>query len=156
MAARGSAAKSASGAAMSKYDVEVELHPKPIGPNSGYQANGSGMHINFSNGILREIGGQRYTEKIMEEFKKYHNEHIDHYGEDNNQRLTGDFETQHISKFSFGISDRGASIRIPINVADNNFAGYLEDRRPASNANPYDLTRLIVERLESIKEVELV
>ena len=139
-----------------KYDVEVELHPKPIGPNSGYQANGSGMHVNFSNGILREIGGKEYTERIMKEFKKYHNKHIKEYGKDNHQRLTGDFETQNISKFSFGISDRGASIRIPINVADNDFAGYLEDRRPASNANPYDLTRLIVERLESIKEVELV
>ena len=63
------------------------------------------------------------------------------------QRLTGKHETQSIKKFSYGISDRGASIRIPIFTVDNNYGGYLEDRRPAANADPYQIMKHIVESL---------
>ena len=59
-------------------------------------------------------------------------------------RLTGNHETQSIATFSFGVSDRGASIRIPIYTVDNNWNGYLEDRRPASNADPYKIIAHIV------------
>ena len=59
-------------------------------------------------------------------------------------RLTGNHETQSIDTFSFGVSDRGASIRIPIYPVDNNWNGYLEDRRPASNADPYRIIAHIV------------
>jgi glutamine synthetase len=62
-------------------------------------------------------------------------------------RLTGLHETQSIETFSYGVSDRGASIRIPVNVVDNNYNGYLEDRRPASNADPYRIMAHIVSTL---------
>ena len=65
------------------------------------------------------------------------------YGSSNDQRLTGLHETQSIDQFSYGVSDRGASIRIPVSVPENGWRGYLEDRRPASNADPY----LIVDRI---------
>ena len=69
------------------------------------------------------------------------------YGADNDQRLTGKHETQSIKKFSYGISDRGASIRIPIFTVNNEWCGYLEDRRPAANADPYKIMRHIVRTL---------
>ena len=64
-------------------------------------------------------------------------------------RLTGLHETQSINDFSYGVSDRGASIRIPIYTASNDWNGYLEDRRPASNADPYRIMAHIVETLET-------
>lgn len=121
------------------YEVIVELHPKPV---LG-QWNGSGMHTNFSNTKLREEGGKEYVEKLMANFAKTHEEHIAVYGAHNEMRLTGLHETQSIDKFSYGLSDRGSSIRIPAGMPDNEWKGYLEDRRPASNADPY----LIAERI---------
>ncbi len=69
------------------------------------------------------------------------------YGSDNDMRLTGLHETQSIDTFSFGVSDRGASIRIPIYTVEHNWNGYLEDRRPASNADPYKVIAHIVSTL---------
>jgi glutamine synthetase len=71
------------------------------------------------------------------------------YGLENEKRLTGLHETQHINSFSYGVSDRGASIRIPLGVAQNGWRGYLEDRRPASNADPYQVVARILETLNS-------
>ncbi len=76
-------------------------------------------------------------------------EHIAVYGEFNDQRLTGDHETQSIDQFSFGVSDRGASIRIPIGTVENGWKGWLEDRRPASNANPYEVAARIIKTVKS-------
>ena len=76
-------------------------------------------------------------------------EHIKNYGSDNDKRLTGLHETQSIDKFSYGVSDRGASIRIPI-PTDKNGRGYLEDRRPSSNADPYKITKCIVDTVTPI------
>ena len=70
-------------------------------------------------------------------------EHIDNYGIGIEQRLTGHHETAHYTKFSYGVSDRGASIRIPWQVAKDK-KGYLEDRRPNANIDPYRVTRVIV------------
>ena len=69
-------------------------------------------------------------------------------------RLTGQHETQSIEKFSWGVSDRGASIRVPLSTAKS-WRGYVEDRRPASNADPYKIIRVIVESLEASEELYL-
>merc|ERR1712187_796081 len=71
-----------------------------------------------------------------------HKEHVEVYGQDNDQRLTGHHETASIHKFSYGVADRGASIRIP-NQAEKEGCGYFEDRRPASNCDPYVVTSMI-------------
>lgn len=78
---------------------------------------------------------------------KKHKEHIRVYdpkeGEDNRRRLTGRHETSSINDFSAGVANRGASIRIPRSVSEDGY-GYLEDRRPASNCDPYSVTEIIV------------
>ena len=71
------------------------------------------------------------------------------YGEFNDERLTGDHETAHVDDFSYGISDRGASIRIPIITVEKGWKGWLEDRRPASNGDPYKIAGRIVKTVKS-------
>ena len=82
--------------------------------------------------------------KICEEFGNNIQEHIEVYGADNDQRLTGQHETQAIDQFSYGVSDRGASIRIPVATIDSGWKGRLEDRRPASNGDPYKIAAVII------------
>lgn len=125
------------------YNVTVNYHPKPI-PGDW---NGSGMHANFSNKEIREVGGEKNIKAICEKFRDVHEEHIAVYGSSNDMRLTGLHETQSIDQFSYGVSDRGASIRIPLPTVENGWKGYLEDRRPASNADPYKITGRIIETL---------
>jgi len=78
--------------------------------------------------------------------------HIEVYGSDNDLRLTGRFETQSINKFTWGVSDRGASIRVPMSTAKE-WKGYIEDRRPASNANPYEIIKVISETIDMANEL---
>ena len=124
-----------------KYRFVVSLEPKPI-PGDW---NGSGMHTNFSTNQMRETGGEQYLKAIAEGFRDHHQAHLDVYGSDNEKRLTGAHETASFEHFSFGVSDRGASIRIPIYTVEHDWKGYLEDRRPASNADPYRVTSIIVQ-----------
>ena len=126
------------------YALNIELHPKPIEGDW----NGSGCHINFSNPRIREEGGEDFIKGICDKFEKRHDEHIQVYGSNNEKRLTGLHETQHISKFSYGVSDRGASIRIPLQTVIDGWKGYLEDRRPSSNVDPYQAVSVIIETLE--------
>ena len=125
------------------YECYVSFHPKPYKGNW----NGSGGHTNFStkqmrNGLLNKPGYDFIIE-ACEKLKLTHNEHMLVYGNFNDERLTGLYETSSINDFSYGVSDRHKSIRIPLNVY-NNKEGYLEDRRPASNLDPYLVTEKIM------------
>ena len=120
-----------------KYRVDVNFHPKPLGMD--YDWNGSGMHTNFSTEYLREVGGEEYFEALMTAFDGYKDEHIAVYGPDNHMRLTGLHETQAIDKFNYGVANRGASVRVPHSFVKNGYRGYLEDRRPNSLGDPYQI-----------------
>lgn len=122
-----------------KYGVDVEYHCKPFTGDW----NGSGMHTNFSTDYMREKGGKEYFEALMAAFEKNREEHIAVYGPDNDKRLTGHHETQSIDKFSWGVADRGASIRVPHSFINNGYRGYLEDRRPNSQGDPYKIVSRI-------------
>ena len=113
--------------------------------------NGSGMHANFSNNILRTCGDKEVYAKICEAFRPVVDEHIAVYGEFNDQRLTGLHETAAITDFTWGVSDRGASIRIPIIAVQKGYKGWLEDRRPASNGDPYKIAARIIKTVKSAK-----
>jgi glutamine synthetase len=130
-----------------KYEIEVEYHCKPFTGDW----NGSGMHCNFSTKYLREVGGKEYFLKLMDAFEKYKDEHVAVYGPENHMRLTGLHETQSIDKFSWGVADRGASIRVPHSfVKGDKYQGYLEDRRPNSQGDPYKISSRV---LKTISEV---
>ena len=130
-----------------EYGVYVEYHPKPLGKDADW--NGSGMHANFSNTLLRTSGKKEDYQAICEAFRSVVKEHIAVYGADNDQRLTGKHETASIHDFSYGVSDRGASIRIPIGTVESGWKGWLEDRRPASSADPYKVAARIIKTVKT-------
>ena len=130
------------------YDVSINWHCKPLGQ---LDWNGSGMHANFSNTTLRTAGSKDIYDKICEAFRPVVKEHIAVYGADNDQRLTGKHETASIHDYSYGVSDRGASIRIPLYTVQKGWKGYLEDRRPNSAADPYKVAARIIKTVKSVK-----
>ena len=132
-----------------KYGYAINWHPKPFG---AMDWNGSGMHANFSNGVMRESGEEEVFTKICEHFGKNIPRHIEVYGAHNEIRLTGEHETESIDTFSFGIADRGASIRIPVATIDGGWKGRLEDRRTASNADPYKVAAAIIKTTKEALE----
>lgn len=136
--------------ASERHRVEVNMHPKPIAGDW----NGSGMHTNFSYPHLREVAGEDYIHKLLKGFGERHETHLKEYGSGNELRLTGRHETASFDKFSYGVADRGASIRIPIFTVQDGWKGYLEDRRPSSNSDPYRVANRIIQTVVDIhKEI---
>ncbi|KAK7745852.1 glutamate--ammonia ligase [Cytospora paraplurivora] len=124
------------------FGAKVSWDPKPM-PG---EWNGAGLHSNFSSKETREEGGMKFIEAAIKKLEGRHKEHIAVYGEGNEKRLTGRLETGSIDEFTYGVANRGASIRIPRETAGKGF-GYFEDRRPASNADPYQITGILAETI---------
>lgn len=123
------------------FNVDISFEPK-LFP----EWNGSGCHTNFSTKTMR-LGneGMPYIETMMQKLAAKHKTHIACYGLKNEKRLTGSHETSSMDTFSFGAGNRAASVRIPTSTANAGGKGYIEDRRPASNIDPYVVCALLID-----------
>lgn len=121
------------------YNISISYSPKLF---EGFA--GAGGHVNFSTKAMREgEGGMDYIYEIIRKLSLKHAECLEVYG-DNSKRLTGNFETSKKDEFSYGIGNRAASVRIPTFTARDK-KGYIEDRRPASDLDPYLACAMILD-----------
>jgi len=114
------------------FDLDVNFEAKPIKGD----LNGSGCHCNFSTKQTMAEGGLAVINEQIKRMDANHKTSISMYGSDNHERLTGLHETSSMEKFSFGVANRGASVRIP-RTTERDGKGYYEDRRPAADIDPY-------------------
>jgi len=125
-----------------KHGYRVCYHPKPF-----HDRHGSGCHHNFSTKATREVGGYDAIVELMSRFAETHAEHIAVYGTGNEFRLTGKCETASMNAFSWGVGTRNTSMRVPNKTKQLGY-GYIEDRRPAANVDPYDAVYVITKTIK--------